>query len=226
MTLGKIGARDMMYRWRNPYVTDGLVAMWDGEWNAGGGVHDPNATLWKDLVGNNDLTIVSGEQTITKNSIVFNDTNLGGKLTNEITSIVSCEFCGMVTRNAENAIFLPNLETSNTRRAFPLWFYKNSFGVGNNKRGFSVGTNLAFTVYSDFTTNSSDFSAKALNGVLSSATGSADIFSSSSQSIGFGFRSQYPFGGVVYNLRIYSRTLTPDEIAANYAIDKRRFNLP
>ena len=24
--------------WTNPYVTDGLVAMWDGEWNAGGGV--------------------------------------------------------------------------------------------------------------------------------------------------------------------------------------------
>ena len=24
--------------WKNPYVTDGLVAMWDGEWNVGGGV--------------------------------------------------------------------------------------------------------------------------------------------------------------------------------------------
>ena len=23
--------------WKNPYVTDGLVAMWDGKWNAGGG---------------------------------------------------------------------------------------------------------------------------------------------------------------------------------------------
>ena len=43
--------------WVNPYVTDGLVAMWDGEWNAGGGVHDPNATVWKDLVGNRDATL-------------------------------------------------------------------------------------------------------------------------------------------------------------------------
>ena len=36
--------------WKNPYVTDGLIAMWDGEWNAGGGVHNPNATNWIDVV--------------------------------------------------------------------------------------------------------------------------------------------------------------------------------
>ena len=33
----------------NPYVTDGLVLFFDGEWNAGFGVHDPAATVWKDL---------------------------------------------------------------------------------------------------------------------------------------------------------------------------------
>ena len=33
-----------------PYVTKGLIAMWDGEWNAGYGIHDPNATVWKNLV--------------------------------------------------------------------------------------------------------------------------------------------------------------------------------
>ena len=37
--------------WKNPYVTDGLVAMWDGEWNAGGGIHDSNTKVWKDLTG-------------------------------------------------------------------------------------------------------------------------------------------------------------------------------
>ena len=29
-----------------------------------------------------------------------------------------------------------------------------------------------------------------------------------------------------YSLRVYSRALTADEIAHNYAIDKERFNLP
>ena len=33
------------------YIQDGLVAMWDGEWNAGGGKHNTNATMWKDLTG-------------------------------------------------------------------------------------------------------------------------------------------------------------------------------
>lgn len=36
----------------NPYITDGLIAMWDAEWNAGIGVHDPTAIIWKDLSGN------------------------------------------------------------------------------------------------------------------------------------------------------------------------------
>ena len=39
---------------RNPYVTKGLVAMWDGEWNAGLGKHDAKATKWKDIVGKSD----------------------------------------------------------------------------------------------------------------------------------------------------------------------------
>ena len=39
------------------YVQDGLIAMWDGIENAGWGVHDPNATVWKDLVGGYDLTV-------------------------------------------------------------------------------------------------------------------------------------------------------------------------
>ena len=37
------------------YVQDGLIAMWDGIENAGWGVHDPNTTVWKDLVGGFDL---------------------------------------------------------------------------------------------------------------------------------------------------------------------------
>lgn len=36
------------------YVQDGLVAMWDGIENAGWGVHDSNATVWKDLVSEVD----------------------------------------------------------------------------------------------------------------------------------------------------------------------------
>ena len=51
MMLGaRTGAWAKSGGWTNPYVTDGLVAMWDGEWNVAGGVHE-NGTKWVDLVG-------------------------------------------------------------------------------------------------------------------------------------------------------------------------------
>ena len=39
------------------YVQDGLVACWDGIENAGVGVHDPVATVWKDVVGGREFTL-------------------------------------------------------------------------------------------------------------------------------------------------------------------------
>jgi hypothetical protein len=34
------------------------------------------------------------------------------------------------------------------------------------------------------------------------------------------------YSGLIHSVRLYSRALTADEIAANYAVDKARFNLP
>ena len=36
----------------NPYIRDGLIATWDGEWNVGFGEHDAESTTWVDLTGN------------------------------------------------------------------------------------------------------------------------------------------------------------------------------
>lgn len=41
----------------NPYVSAGLVAMWDAEWNVGFGTHNPDSDVWVDLVGNNDMVL-------------------------------------------------------------------------------------------------------------------------------------------------------------------------
>lgn len=43
--------------WKNPYITDGLVAMWDAEWNNGFEKHSQSITKWKDLCGSNDLDV-------------------------------------------------------------------------------------------------------------------------------------------------------------------------
>ena len=67
MRFGKIGARRMM--WKNPYITDGLVAWWDGIWNAGLGVHDSNATVWRDIIGGREFVLPQGQYQITGNAI-------------------------------------------------------------------------------------------------------------------------------------------------------------
>ncbi len=36
-----------------------LIAQWDGIDNVGTGRHDPNATVWKDLKGNLDMTLTA-----------------------------------------------------------------------------------------------------------------------------------------------------------------------
>ncbi len=53
---------------KNPYVTKGLVAMWDGEWNAGLGKHDAKASKWKDVVGKSDCDPV-GAPKFSANSV-------------------------------------------------------------------------------------------------------------------------------------------------------------
>ena len=49
--LGGDGSELSSEEQENPYITDGLIAHWDGIWNTGIGLHDPDATVWKDLAG-------------------------------------------------------------------------------------------------------------------------------------------------------------------------------
>ena len=105
----------------------------------------------------------------------------------------------------------------------------SSFGIGlrqsipaNNIVGnrFSISANYA-------TASSSTADSAYVNGVENtnrSAVNYADPVSGG-LAIGGGYNSKQ-FFGEIFNIRIYSRVLTADEIAANYAIDKARFNLP
>lgn len=40
-----------------PYVKDGIISMWDGEWNSGLKTHNKSISVWKDLVGDRDLSL-------------------------------------------------------------------------------------------------------------------------------------------------------------------------
>ena len=127
-------------KWTNPYVTDGLVAMWDGEWNAGGGIHDANATTWKDLIGNNDLTLAgtaafgSAYLSVDYSSQVYSSS--------PITTVGTLEMCLSRTdlRNDICLFSLASLGGLNMQN-FVSWY--------NSKLGFSATdatTNVCFTI--------------------------------------------------------------------------------
>ena len=53
------------------YVQDGLVCMWDGIENVDWGVHDPNTTVWVDLMRRSpDISIMSDEISWSSNALV------------------------------------------------------------------------------------------------------------------------------------------------------------
>ena len=70
MTFGKLGLNKLLSISAKDYVKDNLVAMWDGIENIGWGQHDNNTSIWKDLIGERDATIVNG---IFSNNCLEND---------------------------------------------------------------------------------------------------------------------------------------------------------
>jgi hypothetical protein len=247
MTLGKIGARDMMYRWRNPYVTDGLVAMWDGEWNAGGGVHDPNATTWVDLAGNYDGTVGANVEVLS-DCMSFNgvkgESNAVkvGKVTFGSPDFVTYEAVFVKDHDSEVDLYDETVfGQTEAKTSMVTMFVKSRLRVQYKKYGSQSATDIRYgdppfglmeKMTASFRYASSDIQLFK-DGVLvatKSNDGTPIDMSPSNYNFYIGGDAyspkEYTLLGRVFNLRIYSRALTAAEIAANYAIDKARFNLP
>ena len=251
--LGKMGVGATMLKQgktAKDYVQDGLVAMWDGIENAGWGVHDASATTWKDLIGNCSFTssqnpswdsdgfILTGSSSISvpftdvssePAIALFSNVTTGGSLTVEIgmdfenTETSGLVFAGTLSGRWANFSFA----TPNMNMASLLASMSNGSANGQNSFGTGLGTYSMTSVYTK-KSNGGFYAVSYTNGSQHS-TGSLDSYVGSSRAaVGFGYAySSYlrPKGKVRYS-RIYSRALTAAEIAANYAIDKERFNLP
>lgn len=224
-------------RWKNPYVADGLVAMWDGEWNAGGGVHDPTATVWKDLVSSYDISIsgfnVGGDFVrFNKTSVLFVTEAEQGNATIEIV----LDNLAYHTASYQNIVSVgqSRLQSGSTNIAYTLsassvyiyngalYFdtyelyqqdYWHPFAQGTTSISFysKVGT---FNWNNPLTINGNLVYFKRVSGNAPATESSVFILGSSYVSMN------------VKSVRLYSRLLSTSEIAANYSIDKARFNLP
>lgn len=212
--------------WKNPYVTDGLVAMWDGEWNAGGGVHDASATRWIDVVSSIAATSSSpftvGENYMQRTGSKIMSASLPVTIlaTDDLAFEVVMQSGGvgnngcvtiggglLVTVKSDGVVYFA-FSNSATQNGF--------FNTGkvNVRSAYTLNRNggASITAYR--------------NGVYAtrSTSGMGTATNASTIQLGQGRSAAYFMN--YYCFRIYRRMLAATEIAANHAIDRERFNLP
>ena len=222
------------------YVQDGLILHWDGIDNAGRGTHDSTARVWKDLSGSgndgeltamgsfaaNRLTadrLVDGVywSVKTKDAIekagtmeayltwTGGDPNTGGTL--------------WANYPTEGGSYLegpaPNARVNHQAAKYgEVGFY---YGTAVDFRWHTATVGEPF--YAAYVANEAGTSYEAyLNGA---ATGVTYAHTPKTAGISFnGFSGNYRRStGAIYAVRLYSRSLTADEIAYNRAIDSLRF---
>ena len=217
------------------YVQDGLIAMWDGIENAGWGVHDPNATVWKDLVKGLILKRTNGENVWNDDSAVF-DGNNNNVMSVNFSILRDAVYGGSLTIES---VFHPTDSTFKGNNALM------SYGGDTSRAIWIWGTDCNFTYRKSNNKNAGAISNDADNQMTFSSEGvykagvrlSNVIQGTASDSDDNLIVGRIPFyytqignynafRGLIKSLRFYNRAISSAEIVANYAIDKARFNLP
>ena len=203
------------------YIQDGLVAMWDGIENAGWGIHDPNATTWKDLVGDNDITLVGG--VFGDTALICNGTQYGGHNDN-VVNAVQIEIVANAKAYKKRCWIASTGQSSSSKyTGFVGWYDRGlCFGAFDTSREVVLGATNSYSFVAN-TNNTYE------NGTLvETVSGRADLTPQAARGICIvvGGQKNNPLWCDIYSFRLYNRSLTPEEIQYNYNIDKRRFNLP
>lgn len=208
------------------YVQSGLIAMWDGIENAGWGTHDASATVWVDLSGNgNDLELKNTAHFDTNSLVSANRDYLSAVLAKSLP-YDTIEVCGFWdnSRNASALVCFGN--SIDDERMMSIT--KNAIQIYNG--GYQLRYSGLINPKSTWSgVHSGDSHTPYTNGVLAAGTYSTNEWGNRTGTFGLSGSSNYSrwnFVGNYYNIRLYSRALTADEIARNYIIDKARFNLP
>ena len=211
------------------YVQDGLVAMWDGIENSGWGVHSESNEKWVELISLKESIKTNVRQVITLNDgFRFVE---GGFITNVVLkNIVSIEAVlrvdtaqnsGPLLCSSGSRIQLVLVSNADGVQYVALDYTDGSYKKANvpigKKFSVSIRQNVGFTNGIDSTVVDSSMRGWGYN----YSEGSIAYYLPNN------FQEVFTnFVGDIHSLRCYSRSLTIDEIAANYAIDKARFNLP
>ena len=214
------------------YVQDGLITQWDGIDNAGTGTHNPNATVWKDLAGNLDLTLTANGSWTNGNALSVNGAAAYGSTKAPVYKTIEVVYSKPFQPNKSCVLFHSG--------------YTNRFVVF---RYVSTPTNQVYfeaakttKVIAKRTSAGEITSVVALYGddeAVSDVLCDGERRADGTYSEGWGLRNRVSVGGrysdmsgqsegspskgEVYAIRLYSRRLTKAELAHNNRIDRKRF---
>lgn len=231
------------------YVNDGLVAMWDGIYNANTETHDSSATTWVEMVSNTPSNVFT-DQVVNNDSLTIGSTLILLSPTVNFSAediipnrpytveMVAEEVTKAADSTAASGVYVRGLHQlgyfrhQNNNAWGPDVFRISNIYVAMSIDGLTYNqiypkANKSFVVSnwsSVNTTNARDKVAVYYNGTLRSAhryTFSSGSAPTENGVIYIGGSSTGKFK--YYNIRIYNRALTAEEIAANYAVDAQRF---
>ena len=225
------------------YVQDGLVAMWDGIENAEWGVHDATIIDWPSLIGNyvakrNSTANISwGDNCAMFPGQVGSYFNTQTRFGNPQSYTVECVF---TVNGFPGAFCSPFSDCEGGGIGWQYTGYRNiSFYWGKPPSGFYNGnfdgTNRVVPIFGEALSLSA--TASEISATLSYFKDGAPTFQQEYTGtrwnnltfligVDAGDTGSASFDGYIHSIRFYSRALPADEIAANYAVDKARFNLP
>lgn len=245
-------------KWQNPFTTDGLIAMYDAEWNGGGGVHSSDFSKIVDSSGNGMDAVLSSASTslptYTDKGFAFNggvaygfqsgDALKAAYARQTLTLEIVAKVTGYTNTNRGLISIAPVSNNESSYNGNPyLRIYadgsypEDGFYLANSssyqtifgqrfRRDLSINTPYGLSITMTRTEVKAYY-----NSILKSTENRAMIRTTQptggwiGAKIGSSAIYQACTGATIYNIRIYGKILTADEIAANHQIDKIRFGL-
>ena len=228
------------------YVQDGLVALYDGIDNAGPGLHDPNATTWKDLSTNGYDLVQYGTTAIPAcdyDGFVWTNrsayTFWCGRPVKMVDSSgdVTVQLAGSPEFTANNSVFGLARATSEiglTISAFGMCWQQEARARIFTGGGYYDRVYVRDVVYNGdmdgsgnltFTRSGTDYKIYCRGTQVDSFTCGSTTSVISNFFLGYAPGSYYSPGmqGKIRGFRVYNRALTPDEVKWNQLVDNARF---
>ena len=217
----------------NPYITDGLVAMWDAEFNCFSGLHQTNATKWNDIVSGYNLELASGSTpTWEAKANIIN--GKWGIVSPKLQALfkaanknnLSYELCFSALPYNINGTVLGFTDTLNGTivhsNTIGDWCWSGGWIPSNKFKTTRKGT---LSVVRNGRTGRTDVYADGET--FGGKTGTAGDPTGKTFGIGYGYGqwNNAPTNIKIHCIRLYNRMLTTEEIQKNKDIDANRFSI-